>query len=206
MARTKRVDRKRAEAAVRELIRAFGLDLGSPELRGTPGRVARAWADLLLAGYRHDPEPALGESYRTRGRGAVVACRIPFFSMCPHHLLPSSGEVHVAFAPQGRVPGFGKLSALVDVLAHRLVLQEDLTQSIADAIFSRLAPTAVAVVVEARHFCVVVTDPARAGTLFRTSATAGDATRSAGLLKEIDSALGRDLAAKPPARARRSPR
>jgi GTP cyclohydrolase IA len=192
MARTKGFDRARAEAAIRELLLAFGLDPDADDLRETPARVAKAWGGALLDGYRKDPRRALGGTFPTKTRAAVVASRIPFLSMCPHHLLPLWGEAHIAFLPRGAVPGFGKIAALIDALAHRLVLQEDLAQSIAEALEAQLEVEGVAVVLEAHHLCVAVTDPARRGTLFRTTALVGDEKKRALLLKEIDASLRRE--------------
>lgn len=176
---------------MKELLAAFHLDPESRALRGTASRAVKAWAELLLEGYTTDTEDVLGPLYPTRSTGAVLATRIPFLSMCPHHLLPLTGEAHVAFSPRGAVPGFGRLAKLVDAHAHRLVLQEDLTQSIADALLAQTKGRAAACLLEARHTCVAVTDPARLGATFRTSATAGDDAASAKLLAAIERSLAR---------------
>lgn len=194
MARSKRVDRVKAERAVRALLEAFGLDPRDPALEETPQRVVKAWSEQLLDGYGKDPRRAIGTAYPTDSPAAVVASRIPFHSMCPHHLLPLTGEAHIAYAPDGEVPGFGRLAALIDVLAHRLVLQEELAQAIADALHARLSLVAVAVVLEAKHGCVGAVDFARRDTLFRTTALAGDPARAAALVAEIDASLRRNHA------------
>lgn len=183
--RKSRVDRARAERAVRELLAAFGLDLEDAALKGTPARVVKAWSERLLDGYSKDTRRALGRAHPTKSRAAVIARKIPFLSMCPHHLLPLFGEAHVAYAPNGKVPGFGKVPELIDVLAHRLVLQEELAQSIADELLSQLDAHATAVVLEARHLCVATEDFARRDTLFRTTAFAGDEKRAAALLAQL---------------------
>jgi GTP cyclohydrolase I len=185
----KRPDRRRAEAAVRELLDALGIDPADPNLRETPERTVKAWIDVLLEGYWRDPVRALGKRYPSVSNGAVVATHIPFLSMCPHHLLPVTGEAHVAFHPSGGVPGFGSIARLVDALAHRLVLQEDLTASIADVLSRATEAEAAVCVLEARHACVAVTDPARAATLFRTSASRGDPEKASSLLQAIDVSL-----------------
>lgn len=182
-------DRKRAETAFKELLLAFGLDPEDPNLVETPQRAAAAWADTLLAGYREDPLRTLGRTYPSASNGAVIATRIPLLSMCPHHLLPLTGQAHVAFHPNGKVPGFGRIAKMVDALAHRLVLQEDLTRSIVDALASALDVDSAACVLEARHTCVVVTDPAHRSMCFRTTASHGPADRVASLMQQIDASL-----------------
>src|SRR5689334_1018882 len=93
--RSPAVDLPRAEAAIRDLLLALGLDLDRPELDGTPRRVAESWSSRLLEGHRRDPREALGKTFASKGRGAVVAAEIPFISMCPHHLLPLRGVAHL---------------------------------------------------------------------------------------------------------------
>jgi GTP cyclohydrolase I len=98
------------------------------------------------------------------------------------------GHAQVALLPSGKVPGFGNLAKLVDVLAHRLVLQEDLTQSIATTLRRLTGAKAAACVVEAEHLCVAVTDPARQNARFRTAAGAGSGPDIERLFREIEAA------------------
>jgi GTP cyclohydrolase I len=184
-------DLGRAERAVRELLLALDLDPDDPDLAGTPARVARAWAETLVGGYREDPRAALGDGFANSGPTPVTVTvpRIPFLAVCPHHLLPLIGEAHVAFRPKDRVPGFGRLAKLIDTLAHRLVLQEELTGAIAEALESAIDAAAVVVVLEARHSCVAVTDPARQSVVFRTRADRGPAEITLLLAAELESSL-----------------
>ncbi len=185
-----RPDRARAAAAFRELLAAFGLESsGDPNLRDTAERCADAWADTLMAGYFVDPDASLGETYPSRADGPVVIVGIPLLSMCPHHLLPMLGHAHVAFVPEGRVPGFGAVPRLIDAYARRLVLQEDLTHDIAVGLARALGVASAACVVEARHSCVAVTAPAQRDAHFRTSASVGPAETGALLLGQIDASL-----------------
>ncbi|MEY4321019.1 MAG: hypothetical protein RLZZ471_960 [Actinomycetota bacterium] len=80
---------------------------------------------------------------------------IEFVSMCEHHLLPFTGVAHIAYLPNDRVVGLGRLPKVVEIIAHRPQLQENLTAQIADAIEQGLETKGVVVVVEARHHCVV---------------------------------------------------
>ena len=96
----------------------------------------------LLDGYRIAPAEVLAEAIETPSRDLVAVTGIDFHSVCPHHLLPSRGVAHVAYLPGGRVVGFGQLARLVDCLAHRLVLQEDLARTVAEALAPLAAPAA----------------------------------------------------------------
>ena len=106
-----------------------------------------------------------------------------------HKARKGNGQAQLGFLSHGQVPGFGRLTRLVDALAHRLVLQEDLTRSIAEALIEHTDTPASACVVQARHTCVAVVDPARVATVFRTTALSGDPQQAADLLRQIDVSL-----------------
>jgi len=151
-------DRARMQAAVRAFLEAAGLDASADvNLRETPERVTEAWADEFLDGYQRSAKEALGETYPVPASGKgelVVVSGIAFHSACPHHLLPYRGVAHLAYVPNDRVVGFGKLSTLVDVLAHRLVLQEDLAREIANALVKELGALGAACAIRAEQACL----------------------------------------------------
>ena len=104
----------------------------------------------------------------------VLVKDIPFNSMCEHHLLPFVGLAHVGYIPQGkRVTGLSKLARLVDGYAHRLQVQERLTQQIADAMWEVLQPQGVIVVLQAEHMCMTVRGVKKPGARTTTSAVRG---------------------------------
>ena len=134
-------DRRRMEHAVREFLAGAGLSLFDANLRSTPRRVVEAWASEFLDGYGKTAAEVLAERFpvgRKGERELVVVTQLHFRSMCPHHLLPYTGRAHVAYLPGKSVVGFGRLAALVDVFAHRLILQEELAQSVAKALVKHL--------------------------------------------------------------------
>ncbi|HYD43602.1 MAG TPA: GTP cyclohydrolase I [Anaeromyxobacter sp.] len=146
-------------AAVSEFLDALGLPAearSSGELAGTPARVAQAWLEELLDGYGADPAAILAQASRSEARALVALTGIEYHSVCPHHLLPSRGVAHVGYLPGGRLVGFGQLVQLVDALAHRLVLQEDLAQQIAAALVEHLGARGAGCVLDAEHLCLTV--------------------------------------------------
>jgi GTP cyclohydrolase I len=150
-------NRQGMERAVADFLRAAGLDLGDPNMRETPARVASAWLDEFLDGYRTTPEEILRERYpveRSDDSAMVVITHLEYRSVCPHHLLPYRGRAHVAYVPDRAVVGFGRLSALVDCLAHRLILQEDLARQVARSLSRELGSPATACVLEAEMTCL----------------------------------------------------
>jgi GTP cyclohydrolase I len=122
-----------------------------PDLAATPARVAEAWQEDLLDGYRHDPAAILRDGMPASGRDLVAVTGIDFHSVCPHHLLPSRGLAHLAYLPGERVVGFGQLARLVDALAHRLVLQEDLARQLAEALMRHTGARGAACLLEAEQ-------------------------------------------------------
>ncbi len=86
----------------------------------------------------------------------VIVRDIEFFSMCEHHMLPFFGKMHVAYLPDAKVIGLSKIPRIVDVFARRLQIQERLTQQVAETLQELLNPRGVAVICEARHFCMMM--------------------------------------------------
>ena len=148
------VDRERIEAAVTELLLAIGENPQRDDLLATPQKVAEAYA-VFFSGVNQDPSEALGDTIAAQHNEAVILKDIEFVSMCEHHLLPFTGVAHVAYLPNDRVVGLGRLPKLVEIVAHRPQLQENLTAQLADALEKGLDSKGVVVVVEARHHCVV---------------------------------------------------
>ncbi len=149
------IDRPRAAAAIDELLRALGfVPERDPDLRDTAQLVSAAYTDELLAGYAMDPAAILAESVSTGSSEIVALCDVPTTIMCPHHLLPASGVVHVAYAPSDRVVGLGALARLVECYARRLTLQETFVRNVADALVTRLGARGAGCVADLAPACV----------------------------------------------------
>lgn len=168
-AREQAVDLQAAERAVADLLVALRLDTSAPGLRATPGRVARAYAELLAPQDFTFTTFPNDEGYDE----LVVVSDIPFRSLCEHHLLPFSGTAHVGYLPGERVVGLSKLARAVDALASRPQVQERLTCQVADLLEEALAPRGIGVVLEADHSCMSLRGARAAGARTRTSALRG---------------------------------
>jgi GTP cyclohydrolase I len=150
-------DRAAMQRAVAGFLTAAGLDLADENFRDTAQRVTEAWADEFLSGYRKSAADALAERFpvsKPSDRELVVVTGLHFRSMCPHHLMPYSGTAHLAYVPGKSVVGFGRLAALVDVFAHRLVLQEELARNVAVALMQELGSQGAACVISAEQTCL----------------------------------------------------
>ncbi len=160
-------------SAVSDMLDGIGEDRHREGLLKTPERVARSLR-FLTKGYRHDPEELLKKAVFTESYDEMVVVRdIDLFSMCEHHLLPFFGKAHVAYIPDGKIVGLSKLARVVEVFARRLQVQERLTQQIRDAIKNVLNPKGVAVVIEARHLCMVMRGVEKINSITTTSAMSG---------------------------------
>ena len=161
------------EAAVYQLLQAFGEDACREGLEQTPERVARMY-DELLAGYRVDPYELINEAlFDVDYEDMVIVRDIEFYSLCEHHLLPFLGRAHVAYLPNGKVIGLSKIPRVVDLFARRLQVQERMTRQIADFLEAAIHPHGVAVVVEGLHLCSKIRGVKKANARMVTSAMCG---------------------------------
>ncbi len=147
------MDTERIRQAVRELLAAIGEDPNRAELADTPDKVSESYQEFFK-GIGVDPVDYLQESFPADSTELVMLKDIELVSICEHHLLPFTGVAHVAFLPDEKIIGLGRIAKVVEVLASRPQLQENLGNQIADAINQGLNPKGVLVVVEAKHQCV----------------------------------------------------
>jgi GTP cyclohydrolase I len=163
------VDVDAAERAAGEFLRALGIRTDSESLRETPGRMARAYAELFTT-----PEFDLTTFPNDEGYDELVLARsIPLRSVCEHHLLPFIGVAHVGYLPGERILGLSKLARVVGHFAARPQVQERLTKQVAGWLQENLAPAGVGVVVEAEHTCMTLRGIRAAGSTTVTSALLG---------------------------------
>ena len=173
-----KVDRARAERAVREFLVALGRDPdGEADLQGTPARVVEAYETELLTGYGVDL-PALlsdGEAVAPGKLSGFIALRgISVSTICPHHLLLSHGSATVAYKPGKRLFGLGTLAAVVNAYARRLSLQETIGESVVQALVEHGDAQAAYCEVRLVHGCLVARGARQAATELVTTARRGD--------------------------------
>jgi len=156
-------DRRAAEQAVADLIRALGLDPArEPELNATPARVADLYAEAF-SGLGAADEPELA-TFPCEGANDLVLVRdLEFHSMCVHHFAPFFGRALIAYLPGERLLGISGLARLLERYARRPQLQERMGAEIADHLERAVHPRGVAVVLEARHLCMEMRGVRRQG-------------------------------------------
>ena len=158
---------------VSQLLKALGESPGRNGLVKTPERVAKALL-FMTKGYHEDIERLLnGALFPIEYDEMVIVKDIDFFSMCEHHMLPFFGKCHVGYLPNKKVVGLSKIPRVVDAFARRLQVQERLTTQIAETLKRKLDAHGVAVVMEARHLCMMMRGVEKQNTLAVTSSMLG---------------------------------
>lgn len=140
----------------RQIILELGEDPNREGLRDTPKRAAKAM-QFLTRGYSQTLEEIInGAVFQSETDEMVLIKDIELYSMCEHHLLPFIGKCHIAYLPSGKVLGLSKFARIVDMYARRMQIQENLTRQVAEAVQQVTGARGVAVVIEARHLCMMM--------------------------------------------------
>lgn len=161
------------ENAYASIIAAVGEDLERPGLKDTPARAAKAFR-YLCKGYEEDLDTIVnGAIFPSDNDEMVIVKDIELYSLCEHHLLPFIGKVHVAYLPSGKVLGLSKIARIVDMYARRMQIQENLTKQIADAVQQVTDARGVAVIIEARHMCMMMRGVEKQNSVMKTSIMLG---------------------------------
>lgn len=158
----------------RGALELLGEDANREGLQKTPERMAKAM-QYLTQGYEMDAKQILlSAKFKEDVNEMVIVKDIELYSMCEHHMLPFFGKAHIAYIPNGYITGLSKLGRVVDVFARRLQVQERLTTQILDAIKDALNPLGVAVVIEAKHLCMMMRGVQKQNSVTTTSAFDGE--------------------------------
>ena len=143
-------------ANIKSSLDLLGEDSSREGLLSTPLRVAKAWS-FMTNGYQQDAKEILKSAiFNEDSHEMVIVKDIELYSMCEHHMVPFYGKAHIGYLPNGKITGLSKLARVVDVFARRLQVQERMTTQIKDAIQEALEPHGVAIVIEAKHLCMMM--------------------------------------------------
>jgi GTP cyclohydrolase I len=159
---------------VSSILDILGEDPSREGLAKTPERVARAY-QFLMHGYALDPKAILRQAMFEEAYDEMILVKdIEVYSLCEHHMLPFYGKAHVAYIPDGKIVGLSKIPRTVEVFARRLQVQERLTLQIRNAIDEVLEPMGTAVVIEARHLCMMMRGAEKQNSMTTTSSVSGE--------------------------------
>ena len=158
----------------KEVLDLLGEDSEREGLLKTPERLAKAM-QYLTQGYHLDARAIINSAkFHEPVSEMIVVKDIEVYSMCEHHMLPFFGKAHIAYIPNGWITGLSKMARVVDVYARRLQVQERLTVEIMNAIRETLNPLGVAVVIEAKHWCMMMRGVQKQNSVTTTSAFDGE--------------------------------
>jgi GTP cyclohydrolase I len=175
----------------RDILIGLGENPDREGLRDTPMRAAKAM-QYLCHGYEQSVEEIVnGALFASDNDEMVIVDNIELYSLCEHHLLPFIGKAHVAYIPTGKVLGLSKIARLVDMFARRLQIQENLTRQIADAVQQVTGAAGVAVVIEARHMCMMMRGVEKQNSTMNTSVMLGAFRESSNTRQEFLQLIGR---------------
>jgi GTP cyclohydrolase I len=160
------------------ILKEIGEDPHREGLSKTPERAAKA-IRFLTGGYEQDAEAILRSAmFREDYSEMVLVKDIEVYSLCEHHILPFFGKAHIAYIPNGYIVGLSKLPRVIDVFARRLQVQERMTDQILRCVDQTLQPLGVAVVIEARHMCMMMRGVQKQNSITTTSAFTGEFQRA----------------------------
>lgn len=158
----------------KKLLTDIGEDVGRDGLLDTPERAANAMR-YLTKGYHESLDDIInGALFESDMSEMVIVKDVEMYSMCEHHLLPFFGKCHVGYLPKGKVIGLSKIARIVDYFARRLQIQERLTTEVANCIADITGARGVAVVMEARHLCMMMRGVEKQNSVMTTSVMLGE--------------------------------
>ena len=159
--------------AYKDVLGLIGEDPDREGLLKTPERVAKAM-QFLTQGQGHDPVEIIRDAiFAEKVQEMVIVKDVEMYSLCEHHMIPFFGKAHVAYIPNGHITGLSKVARVVDICSRRLQVQERLTTQIRDAFQEALSPLGVAVVIVAKHLCLMMRGVEKQNSVTTTSAFCG---------------------------------
>lgn len=161
------------EKCIREILLAHNIDLDDPNFKRTPERAARAFSQFLRGYEECEITQIFRSSFPSKLKEMLIVRAIPVYSLCPHHLLPVEMRIWVGCIPNGKVLGLSKFRRLVKVIGQKSLLQEELTEIIADKILENLKPLGVMVVIDGHHMCMCMRGIEHENAQVTTSAVRG---------------------------------
>lgn len=145
----------RIEAHFKSIWQEMGMDLSDDSLMDTPKRMAKMWVNETMWGLHPENFPkCTAVSNKIEYDEMVIEKNITVMSQCEHHGVTIDGVAHIAYIPDEKVLGLSKLNRVTEYFCKRPQIQERLTVQIAEALKYILKTVDVAVVIDAKHYCV----------------------------------------------------
>lgn len=150
------VTKRKAERAIRDLIRYIGEDPNREGLIGTPDRILRMWEEIFR-GYDPAQKPKITTFENEDKITDMVFDSGDYYSMCEHHILPFFGKYYFAYIPSadGRILGISKVARVIGYCAAKMQLQERLAKEAVEMLTDALNGdcAGMALVMKGAHLC-----------------------------------------------------
>jgi GTP cyclohydrolase I len=120
----------------------------------TAKRVAKMFVHEIFSG-RYLPQPRITAFPNAQAyEGTYIAGPISIKSTCGHHFQNIVGNCWIGIFPGTKVIGLSKFNRIVEWVASRPQIQEEMTVQIADEVERLTGAHGLAVVVKAEHMCL----------------------------------------------------
>ncbi len=161
------------EKHIKAILTALGEDPEREGLKNTPSRVAKSLRYLTSGSHETLDDILNGAVFHSTMEEMILVKDIELYSLCEHHLLPFIGVCHIAYIPNGKIIGLSKISRIINFYARRLQIQENLTRQIADTLMQVLSAKGVAIIIEAKHLCMMMRGVEKQKASMKTSVMLG---------------------------------
>lgn len=153
------IDRKnkieKIEKHFTEIMKIMGLDLTDDSLIETPKRVAKMYVNEIFWGLDYEAFPkCTAVDNKMKYDEMVIERNVNVQSNCEHHFVVIDGVATVAYIPNQKVLGLSKINRVVEYFSKRPQIQERLTEQVYHALQYILDTDNIAVIVDAKHYCV----------------------------------------------------
>ena len=173
------------ETHITKIIELLGEDITRKGLKETPKRAAKALQYMTQGYHQNVSDIVRGALFDTDTKELIILKNIELYSLCEHHLLPFIGKCHVGYLPQGKILGLSKIARIVNLFSKRIQIQENLTKQIAECLMQVTQAAGVAVIIEAKHLCMMMRGVEKQNSVMHTSVMLGALEKKVGLRAEF---------------------
>lgn len=143
------------EEAFTTIWKTVGMDLTDDSLQETPNRMAKMYINEIYFGLKEENFPKCTTvNNKMKYNEMVVERNVSVQSNCEHHGVVIDGLATVAYVPKDKVLGLSKINRIVEYFSKRPQIQERLTEQIFHTLQFILDTEDVAVMIDAKHYCV----------------------------------------------------
>lgn len=138
------------------IMETLGLDLTNDSLEKSPHRVAKMYVKEIFGGLKVENFPRISVIENEMQYDQMIVVKdVSVISFCEHHFVTIQGKANIAYIPRKRVIGLSKINRIAKYFSQRPQVQERLTKQIADCLSYVLDTPHVAVMIDAKHYCVI---------------------------------------------------